>query len=342
MRPSNVPFRAKLEGDKAMPGRVKLCLALLTVLLLFSKASEVAAQSYPTRPIRLVVPFGAGGPGDIYARLIAHHLSDAVKQPVVVEPRPGAGAVIGSEAVAKSAPDGYTLLLVSNAHTSNETLVPNKSFNLMRDFVAIAGINYADVVMVVHPSLPATNLQEFVGVAKALPGEINYASSGPGTVYHMAGELLKTITDIDIVHVPHKASGDMRNNLVGGHVQMMFDAISTVTPLLQAGQARAIGTTGSRRTSALPDVPTLAESGAPGYETSIWFGLMGPAGMRQEIVERLNTEMRRVLNHPEVKSAWEKQGVTLMDPSQTEFEKFLRQDIEKWADVVKRTGFKLN
>ncbi|MEA2836072.1 MAG: hypothetical protein QOD89_622 [Bradyrhizobium sp.] len=300
------------------------------------------AQNYPNRPVRIIVPFGAGGPGDMYSRVLAHHLSEALKQPFVVEPRPGAGSIIGSEAVAKSPPDGYTLLLVSNAHTSNETLVPAKSFNLMRDFVTVSGVNHADIVMVVHPSLPANNLQEFIAVAKARPGQINYASSGPGTVYHMAGELLKTMTGIDIVHVPHKASGDMRNSVVGNHVQMMFDAISTVTPLLQGGQVRAIGTTGKQRTAALPDVPTISEAGAPGYETSIWFGLMAPAGTPKDIVDKLHAEVRKVLAHPDVKAQWTKQGVTPIEVSQAEFEKFLRDDIDKWAKVVKATGFKLN
>jgi tripartite-type tricarboxylate transporter receptor subunit TctC len=239
-------------------------------------------------------------------------------------------------------PDGYTLLLVSNAHTSNETLVPTKSFNLMRDFVTVSGVNQADIVMVVHPSLPAGNLQEFIAVAKARPGEINYASSGPGTVYHMAGELLKTMTGIEMVHVPHKASGDMRNSVVGGHVQMMFDAISTVTPLLQGSQVRAIGTTGKQRTSALPDVPTISEAGAPGYETSIWFGLMAPTGTPKDVIDTLNAETRKVLAHPDVKALWTKQGVTPIDVDQAEFDKFLRDDIDKWAKVVKTTGFKLN
>jgi tripartite-type tricarboxylate transporter receptor subunit TctC len=321
-----------------------LGLSVLVVLALqctFAHTSS-SAQNYPNRPVRIIVPFGAGGPGDMYTRVLAHHLSESLKQPFVVEPRPGAGSIIGSEAVAKSPPDGYTLLMVSNAHTSNETLVPGKSFNLMRDFVTISGVNHADIVMVVHPSLPANNLQEFIAVAKARPGQINYASSGPGTVYHMAGELLKTMTGIDIVHVPHKASGDMRNSVVGGHVQMMFDAISTVTPLLQGGQVRAIGTTGKQRTSALPDVPTISEAGVPGYETSIWFGLMAPAGTPKDIVDKLNAEVRKVLAHPDVKALWTRQGVTPIDVSQAEFEKFLRDDIDKWAKVVKATGFKLN
>ncbi len=238
--------------------------ALLALTAAFPPA-ESSAQSYPSKPVRIIVPFGAGGLGDIYPRLIAQHLSERLKQPFVVEARPGAGAIIGSDAVAKSPPDGYTLLIVSNAHTTNESLNPNRPFSLMKDFVAIAPVNYADVIMVVNPALEVKNLKEFVALAKSKPGQINYASSGLGTVYHMAGELLKTLTAIDIVHVPHRASGDMRSSVLGGHVQMMFDAIPPIQPMVRAGQLRAIGTTGKERSSATPDVPTISEGGAPGY-----------------------------------------------------------------------------
>src|SRR5262249_8385339 len=200
----------------------------LAVLAVFAASVPAGAQTYPSKPVRMVVPFGAGGPADVFARVLAQHLSEQLKQSFVVEDRPGAGSIIGTDAVAKSPPDGYTLLVMSNTHTTNESLIPNKPFQLMRDFVPIAPINYSDLIMVMHPSVPAKNLKEFIALAKAKPGTLNYASSGPGTPYHMAGELFKAMSGTDIVHVPHKASGEARNSVIGGHVQMMFDAITTM------------------------------------------------------------------------------------------------------------------
>src|SRR2546423_1760857 len=221
------------------------------------------AQDYPTRPVKIIVPFGAGGPADVYSRVLAQHLSEALKQPFVVEDRPGAGSIIGTDAVAKSPPDGYTLLAMSNTHTTNESLVPNKPFQLMRDFVPVAGINYSDLVMVIHPSVPAKDLKEFIAYAKARPGELNYASSGAGTPYHMAGELFKAMSGTNLVHVPHKASGEARSSVIGGHVQMMFDAITTMAPTVKTSQVRALGTSAAGRSTVLHDISTLAEAGVP-------------------------------------------------------------------------------
>ncbi len=298
------------------------------------------AQDYPTRPVKIVVPFGAGGPADVYSRVLAQHLSEALKQPFVVEDRPGAGSIIGSDAVAKSAPDGYTLLAMSNTHTTNESLVPNKPFQLMRDFVPVAGINYSDLVMVIHPSVPAKNLEEFIAYAKSNPGKLNYASSGAGTPYHMAGELFKAMSGTTMVHVPHKASGEMRNSVIGGHVQMTFDAITTMAPNVVAGQVRALGTSASKRSTVLPDVPTIAEAGVPGYESTIWLGIMAPAGTPKPIVDKLNAEINKAINRPDVKAAWDTQGAVPLAMSPAEFDKYLRADIEKWAKVVKASGAK--
>ena len=220
--------------------------ALAFAVAMMSPASEASAQTYPSKPVRIIVPFGAGGPADVYARILAQHLSEALKQSFVVENRPGAGAIIGTDAVAKSAPDGYTLLVMSNTHTTNESLIPNKPFQLMRDFVPVAPINYSDLLMVAHPSTGVKNLKEFIALAKSKPGALNYASSGPGTPYHMAGELFKAMSGTDIVHVPHKASGDMRNSVLGGHVQMMFDAITVMAEGVRSGQLIALGTTGRK------------------------------------------------------------------------------------------------
>ena len=298
------------------------------------------AQDYPARNVKIIVPFGAGGPADVYARVLAQHLGDALKQGFVVENRPGAGAIIGTDAVAKSEPDGYTLLMMSNTHTTNESLVPNKPFALMKDFVAIAPVNYSDLLMVIHPSVPAKDLKEFVALAKSKPGTLNYASSGPGTPYHMAGELFKAMSGTDIVHVPHKASGEARSSVLGGHVQMMFDAITTMAENARNGQVRILGSTGLTRSPLMPDVPTVSEVGVSGYEATIWLGIMAPANTPKPIVDKLNAEIVKVINRADVKAAWEKQGAVPMTMTPAEFDAYLRKDIDKWAGVVKAAGLK--
>jgi tripartite-type tricarboxylate transporter receptor subunit TctC len=293
------------------------------------------AQDYPSHPIKIVVPFGAGGPADVYSRVVAQHLSEVLKQPVVVEDRPGAGSIIGSDAVAKAPADGYTLLTISNTHTTNESLVPHKPFQLVRDFTPIAALNFSDLIMVIHPSVPAKDVKEFIALAKAKPGALNYASSGTGTPYHMAAELFKAMSGTDIVHVPHKASGEARNAVIGGHVQMMFDAITTMASNVKAGQVRALGTSASKRSTVLPDVPTIAEAGVPRYESTIWLGIVAPAGLPEAIAQKLNVEINKVLNRPDVQAAWAQQGAVPMIMSPAEFGTFVRADIEKWAGVVK-------
>ena len=232
--------------------------------------------------------------------------------------------------------------MMSNTHTVNETLIPKKPFELMRDFAPITGINYSDLLMVIHPSVPANNLKEFIALAKSKPRELNYASSGPGTPYHMAGELFKAMAGVDIVHVPYKGSDGARTGILGGQVQMMIDAITTMAANVRAGKLKALGTTGKTRSSVLPDVPTVAEAGVPGYETGIWLGLMAPAGTPRPVLERLNAEVLKVLHTPEVREAWGKQGAQPMGMSIDQFDKFLREDIAKWANVVKVTGAKVD
>ena len=314
--------------------------AVLLSLLVFH--GTVHAQAYPARSVKIIVPYGAGGPADIYARFIGAKLSDTLGQPFVVEDRPGGGAVIGSDAVAKSAPDGYTLLMMSNTHTVNETLIPKKPYDLMRDLAPITGVNYSDLLMVVHPSVPANNLKEFLALAKSKPKVLNYASSGPGTPYHMAGELFKAMAGVDIVHVPYKGSDGARTGILGGQVQMMMDAITTMASNVRAGKLKAMGTTGKTRSSVLPDVPTISEAGVAGYEAGIWLGLMAPVGTPRAILERLNAEVNKVINAPEVKETWGKQGAMPMGMSVEQFDKFLRAEIVKWAGVVKATGMKVD
>jgi tripartite-type tricarboxylate transporter receptor subunit TctC len=333
-----MPADAKSVREILMSIVVRISAFALMLAAAALPAVGASAQEYPSRPVKFIVPFGAGGPADVFARVLAQHLQDSLKQSFVVEDRPGAGSVIGTDAVAKSAPDGYTLLVMSNTHTTNESLVANKPFQLMRDFVPVAPINYSDLLMVVHPSVPAKDLKEFIALAKSKPGRLNYASSGPGTPYHMAGELFKSMSGTDIVHVPHKASGDARSSVIGGHVQMMFDAITTMGEMAKAGQVRALATTGLKRSPLMPDVPTVAEAGVPGYEATIWLGVMAPKGTPAEIVNRLNSEINKVIERPEVREAWAKQGAVPMHMTPAEFDVYLRKDIEKWADVVKVSG----
>src|SRR6059058_1298955 len=222
---------------------IKLCAALAIALA----GTVVIAQEYPARPVKLLVPFAAGGPADVYARFLAQRLQESTGQPFVVEDRPGGGAVLGTEIVAKSVPDGYTLLVMSNTHTVNESLLPNRPYQLLRDFTPVAPINYSDLVLVVSPSVKANTLQEFIALAKAQPGKLNYASSGPGTPYHMAGELFKSMAGVDIVHVPYKESSAARTGVLGGQVDMMLDAVTTMSQQAVAGKVKALGTTGKIR-----------------------------------------------------------------------------------------------
>src|SRR5690349_11354154 len=320
--------------------RTQVASFVAAMLALFAVAA--AAQDYPTRPVKIIVPFAAGGPADVYARVLAQRLQEDLGQPFVVEDRPGGGSVVGTDVAAKSAPDGYTLLLMSNTHTVNESLLPNKPFALMRDFVPVAPINYSDLVMVVHPSVPAKDLKEFIALAKAKPGGLNYASSGTGTPYHMAGELFKSMSGTNIVHVPYRGSSGARKDVLGGQVQMMFDAITTMAPNVKAGQVRALATTGAKRSTVLPDVPTVEEAGVPGYETTIWLGLMAPKGTPQAIVDMLNAVIRKAIDQADVKEIWAKQGAVPMIMTPAEFGAYLEKDIKKWADVVKTANIKID
>jgi tripartite-type tricarboxylate transporter receptor subunit TctC len=243
--------------------------------------------------------------------------------------------VIGTQEAAKSAPDGYTLLLMSNAQTANESLVPQRKYDLMRDLVPIAPLNVADLVIVVHPSVPATTLKEFIALARSQPGKLNYASSGQGTPYHMAGELFKSMADVDLVHVPYRNSGEARSGVIGGQVQMMIDSITTMAPNVTQGQVRALATTGKTRSTVLPDVPTADDAGVKGYEATGWLGLMAPKGTPKTIVDQLNAAVNDAIKRPEIVKLWADQGAVPLSMTPEAFDKFLRGDIVKWAEVVK-------
>src|SRR5246500_4503434 len=310
----------------------RFVLALLATLF----ATQCLGQDYPVRPVKIIVPFGAGGPADVTARLIGNVLQENFGQPFVVENRTGAGGVIGTLEAAKSPPDGYTLLMMSNTQTANESLVPQRKYELMRDLAPIAPVNYSDLVIVVHPSVQAKTLAEFIALAKAQPGKLNYASSGQGTPYHMAGELFKAMAGIDVVHVPYRNSGEARSGVIGGQVQMMIDAVPAMAPNIGEKQVRALATTGTKRSDVLPDVPTVVEAGVSGYEATIWLGLMAPAGTPKPILDKLAAATAAFVKRPDIVKLWKEQGALPMSMTSEEFDKYLRGDIAKWAEVVKK------
>jgi len=308
--------------------------------MILAAAAPSTAQDYPSHPIKMIVPFGAGGPTDIFTRLLAEELRKALKQPFVLENRPGAGTIIGTEAAAKSPPDGYTLLMISATQTTTETLVPSKPYKLLRDFVPVASLLNSELVMVVHPSVPVNTVKDFITLAKSKPGALNYASSGVGSNYHMAGELFKNLTGTNILHVPYKGSSGARNDIISGQIEMMFDSVPSMAPMIQAGRVKALGTTGKMRSAILPDVPTLSEAGVPGYEATIWIGVMAPAGTPQPIVTLLNTEINKILARADVVEAWTKQGATAMSMTPEQFGDYVQSEIDKWARVINANGIK--
>lgn len=297
-------------------------------------AAPSLAQAWPARPVRIIVPFGAGGPADIYARFLAERLSASLGQGFVVENRPGAGAVVGTDHAAKAASDGYTLLMMSNTHTANETLIPGRPYALMRDFVPVAPVNIANHALVAKTGL-APSVAELIARAKAQPGALNYASSGPGTPYHIAGAAFCWRAGITVEHVPFRGSGEARTAIIGGQVDFMFDSITTQLANIEAGRVVGLATTGTRRNPLLPNLPTVAEAGVAGYTASIWLGIMAPGGTPAPIVERLNAEITRVTTAPETEAAWTRQAVEAMRMSPAEFGEFLRKDIAEQAEVIR-------
>lgn len=315
-------------------------MKILAALTLALAAVSAGAQEYPNKSVRIIVPFAPGGSADVFGRFLAQRLQESLGQTFVIDNRPGAGSLIGTDAVAKSVPDGYTLLLMSNTHTVNESLIPNRPFVLMRDFVAVAPINYSDLVLVAKAGLPQSTLPELIKAAKAKPGSLSYASSGPGTPYHMAGELFKAMAGLSIVHIPYRGSAGARSDLLGGQIDMMFDAIPTMSEHIKAGKVKALATTGKARSAVLPDVPTMAEAGVPGYEATIWLGLMAPKGTPPAVVAKLNAEIGKITANAEVRRAWTAQGTTAMTMGVDEFTRYLNDDITKWARIVKFSGAK--
>ena len=314
--------------------------ALILLAAMAAAPRAVAAEDYPSRPVRIIAPFGAGGPTDVFSRIVADELQRALHQAFVIENRPGAGTTIGTDVVAHSPPDGYTLLMVSATQCVNETLFPHKHYKLMQDLAAVAPLIDSDLVLVVHPSVPVKTLAELLALARAKPGTLNYGSSGPGSNYHMAAELLRHLTGINIVHVPYKGSTGARNDIISGNIQLLFDSVPTMAPLIKAGMVRALGTSGKTRSPILPDVPTIAEAGVPGFQASLWVGFMVPAATPQPVVDKLNTEIAKILSRPDIKASWEKQGATPVVMPPAEFKKFMDAEVVKWAGIIQANHIK--
>jgi len=314
--------------------RPRLASLIFMTAVLALAAGPVTAADYPDRPVKIIAPFGAGGPTDVFTRIIAQELQKSLSQPFVVENKPGAGTTIGTEYVAKSPPDGYTLLMVSGTQTVNETLYTHKAYHLMSDLVPISPLIDSDLVLVVNPAVPAKSVAELIALAKAKPGTLNFGSSGPGSNYHMAAELLKNLTGINIVHVPYKGSTGMRTDIISGQIQMLFDSVPTMAAYVKDGRVRALGTSGEKRSPIMPDVPTIAET-VPGFQATLWVGFMAPKGTPMPIVNKLNAEISKILKRPDIVASWEKQGATPFTMPQPQFASFMQAQVDKWAKVIK-------
>jgi len=315
---------------------------LVGAMMLMAVASSAAAQDYPNRTIRFIVPFGAGGPTDVFTRALGEELRKSLGQPIVMENRPGAGTIIGTTEVARAAPDGYTLLMISATQTTVETLNSNKSYRLMRDFVPVASLMNSELVLVVPERSPVNSLMELVALAKAKPGTLNYGSSGPGSNYHMAGELIKNLAGIDIVHIPYKGSTGARGDIISGQIDMMFDSVPTMAPTIEDGRVKALGTSGKVRSPILPNVPTIAEAGIPEYNATIWIGGMAPAGTPRAIVDLLNREINKILMRLDIAESWRRQGANTRVMSPPEFGAYIEAEIERWGKLIKANNIGVN
>ena len=312
--------------------------AALAVPCALAPVAALAQAAWPAKPVRVVVPYPPGGPTDIVGRVIAQKLSEQTGQPFVVENRPGAGANIGAEAVARAAPDGYTLLVATTGHAVNATLFKSPGYRVLQDFVPVSQLTAGPLVVVVNPSLPARNMRELAALARERPGMLAYASSGNGASTHLAVELFSTMAGVRMTHVPYKGSAPGLTDTMGGQTSVMFDTMLSAMPHVRSGKLRALATTGAVRSPAAPDLPTVAESGFPGFEAIAWNGLMAPAGTPPEIVARLNAELRRALDLPDVRERFANQGFTATWSEPEAFRAFLQAEVDKWGRAVKASG----
>jgi tripartite-type tricarboxylate transporter receptor subunit TctC len=306
---------------------------------LFAAPVTASAQAYPTRPIQVIVPFAGGSASDVVMRILLDRMAKSIGQPFIVDNRPGAGGNIGSDLVAKSKPDGYTLLMGTvGTHAINPSLYKNMPYDHVKDFVPVILVAGVPNVLVVNPSLPVHSVPELIAYAKANPGKLNFASSGNGTSIHLSGELFKAMTGVEMTHVPYKGSAPALTDLIGGQVQLMFDNLPSSLPFIKAGKLRALAVTSGARAAALPDLPTLAESGLPGFEASSWFGVLAPAGTPRDIVAKLNGAIAGWLASPEAKEKLLAQGAIAAGGTPEDFARHIGAETSKWAKVVKASG----
>ena len=315
-----------------------LSVLVLSFVIFANIDSEVSAQNYPNKPIRFIVPFAPGGIADVVARIITPKLSESLGQPIVIDNRGGAGGTLGTDIAAKSLPDGYTFVVPAASHTTTPSLYSKLSFDPVKDFVAVAQVVSAPWALVVHPSVQAKSVKEFIELAKSKPGQLNFGSAGNGSSNHLAGELFNIMAGVKTVHVPYKGSGPAMVDLLGGHLSFMFDAINTSIEHIQAGNLRPLAVSTLKRSRIAPDLPTISESGVPGYESATWIGILAPAGTPKEIVTRLNNEIVKVLKLPEIRDRLSKQGTEPVGSTPEEFDKFVKAEIAKWAKVIKDAG----
>ena len=315
---------------------------LLAASAVWLVADEAVAQAYPSRPVRLIIPFSAGGAADVPGRILTQRLSEVLGQQVVIENRPGAGSAIGAEAAAKAPPDGYTLFMISNTHFVTAALHKKLSYDALNDYAPITQVTSAPNVLVVHPSLPARNVKELIALAKAKPGQIDYASSGNGSTQHLTGALFCSMAGIRMTHIPYRGSGPVTADLLGGQVQVGFPGIAGMLPHIKSGRLRALGVTGKKHSPELPDVPTIAEAGVKGYEMVAWFGISGPKALPRDIQMKLHGELLRVLRAPDMQKSLVAVGQEpAWQDTPERFHDFLRAESAKWAQVVKDSGAQL-
>ncbi len=316
-------------------------LAIAAALLGAAAFPAAADAPYPNHTVTLTVPFAPGGPGDITARYVALGLQKDLGQNFVIENKPGANGVLAAGVVSHAPPDGYSLLQISSSHTANESLIPNRGYNLMKDFDPVASLNFTELVLMVNNDLPVKTVPELIAYLKANPGKVNFGSGGNGSGYHLAAELFKSMTGTQMTHVPYKSSANARTDLIGGQIQVMFDALPASLELIRAGKMRAIATTAKSRSTVLPDLPTVAET-VPGYESTIFVGLMAPKGTPPAVLDKLHDAINKVLSTPESTAYWAKQGARPMIMSRQEYNQYLERDIAETAKVVKISGAKID
>jgi tripartite-type tricarboxylate transporter receptor subunit TctC len=323
------------DAERARRRRALALLAAISCAALLGTAAPVSAQSYPAKPIRFILPFAPGGGTDIVGRIIAQKLSEQLGQPVVPENRPGAGSHVGIEIASKAPPDGYTIVIVAPELTTGPSLIKKLNYDPLKDFAPITKVAEIDYVMTVGPSLPMKDLKQFLDHARANPGKVNYGTPGLGSGPHIAVELLKSITKIDIVHVPYKGAGPALAGLVGGEVGMTVSAVSSALPHIESGKAKALAVLSSRRARSLPDVPTASEAGVPNWEVGLWWGILAPAGTPREIVDRLHREWVKAAALPDTIEKMRKAGYEPLTSTPDEFSQFIRSETDRWAKVIK-------